>query len=382
VAYNPIEYKGKIYESLKHLADAFSVHPKAFYSRLYKGLTLEEAILYEDTKNSIIFEGTKYANLKVLTQTLGISYQAICKRIQEGMPLEDAVTKIVKKREVTVNNREFKNIYEVSNFYGIDYSLLDSRLSRGMKLQEAVEDMLLKEKITLDGVEYNSLTTLCNAYLIGNVIVSARLKYGWSLKDALTRPVKVVSSKVTYSFRGKVYNSQRAMTENYGIQISLVRTFATIHNLSIVTALDILVTFLSHYKGERPKLISKIPVIIYNGKWYDTFKNLYIDICTDSMEVKAIMKTYKIKTSFDALVKMSSLTIEKYTDNQTNSIITHRDIREKYKMHVENAIIRGLVRKEVFKRYPNLRFYPTEYCATPRADFEVFIETHGKIKNR
>jgi len=90
---NKVIVEGKEYKSKAKAAEAYDITLPILLSRMYKGLTIEQALGIEayDTAYSITYEDQKYRNLEHLAITKDISVKALRSRLSSGRTLEQAL---------------------------------------------------------------------------------------------------------------------------------------------------------------------------------------------------------------------------------------------------------------------------------------------------
>ncbi|PGF05325.1 hypothetical protein [Bacillus toyonensis] len=318
----------------------------------------------------VMYKNEPYKSIRTLSESVGIPSTTITSRLARGMTVEQAVE--LGSGVLEVFGNEFRTVKELTDFYGINYAIFLANLSKDSNCENVVNYMLSKEPIEFEGKEYPTISDLCNEYGISSSIVAQRIHYGWSLKDSITKPLQNPKRVNSYSFRGVDYPSIRDMSQTYGVQDMLVFHHASLLNITPVQSFELIVRFLERYSGARPKLLSTIPSVIYNGMWYSRFIDFYKDIGTDSTIVVRFMTKYKIDNHFIALQKMQEHTIVRWFDSQTGEQTSLLTLKNKYKTNQIEKLGYG-IKKEV-KVYPNLSFNPTGYCALPLSDFKTMTK--------
>lgn len=235
---------------------------------------------------------------------------------------------------VTVFDKEYKNMVDLAESFDIDYTKLCTRLRDGRSLEIAVESLLDEKAIVFNGKTYQSTMELCLEYKIPLQILNNRLNLEWSLEKALTTPIRNRDTNEKYEYRGNVYTSKRKLAEAEGFYLSYIITVQKRTGLAFIEALDMVVQFTKQYKGDRPELISNLPYVIYNGKWFNTLRSFCEEVGANSAHLTKFMSRHKVVTHFKALEMM----------------------------------------REKPKKYPDCTFKITGYCATPNLDFDNYLK--------
>ncbi|MEK5071695.1 hypothetical protein [Sporosarcina sp. FSL K6-1508] len=214
---------------------------------------------------NVLAFGKSYTSLRHLAESYNIEPSVLYGRIKTGDTPEEAVNMGYSKYSLTVFGKTHKNVILLSEYYGIDYNILVKRISTGHNPEIVVTELLNNETVEFEGKLYNNLIELSNHYGVQITSVIKRMHQGWSLEKSILKAVAPRTSQHSYTYKGVTYSTQRELTDANGLSIDIVRTLSKKIEVDFIKALDILVTFLSKYKGVRPPKISKIPFIIYNG---------------------------------------------------------------------------------------------------------------------
>ena len=208
-----IEYKGKEYKSLRHLAEARGLDYNAvIYALYYKKFSVDDAIDYlEQGLRGIrgevyktLTDMCKAYNLKVgnykLLRELGLSKETILK-----------VGGLRYKGECL---GYFTKYYK----YGYTDEDIKKAVRMGYDLYE-VKQLPKVIKTDHNGVEYPTMTAMAEAYGKNVTSVASRLKSGWTVEDALTKDIAKKSTEEVKDHLGNVYTSKTEMAEAYGMAL-------------------------------------------------------------------------------------------------------------------------------------------------------------------
>ena len=222
------DHLGNKFNSYTEMCKYYGVRETAFFSRLNKGLTIKDALEFEDSHICYDHLGNKFKNKKEMCEHYGISYVSLHRRISSGMSLGEALEKrcIVKGCCDHLGNR-FSSKNEMCKHYGIKLSTLKYRLNSGMSLKDA----LTTEVDTFYSVgccdhlgnKFQSQTKMCEHYGIERRTFEYRIKNGWSLKDALCTNVANEYYNGCCDHLGNKFKSREEMCDYYGIKKSTFR---------------------------------------------------------------------------------------------------------------------------------------------------------------
>jgi hypothetical protein len=160
---------GKTYNNgLVDIAKEYEISVRSLYSRVYKGMSVEEAIKADySMKNAIEFEGRLYKSKKKLAEAYDIEYTKFMKRL-ETHNIHDAIYNVnqIEERKVVYNKIEYNNLVELCN--ELDISIY--AVKNSLKGKERTEDSIIKavnkalvnkekskQKIKIFDKEYDSI---------------------------------------------------------------------------------------------------------------------------------------------------------------------------------------------------------------------------------
>lgn len=322
------------------------------------------------------YAGEVYSSYRKLGSAVGVDGALIRYRVNTGMTLEDAVNEGKSVHKVTVHGLTFKNKRELAQHYGIDYTKLGIKTVSAEDLKQYVEDELNRELVTYNGGVYGTLDELCIEKGICGAIVTQRMRAGWSLTKALNTRVQSVRNKVSYNYKGVKYKSQRTLAESIGVTTTMVTRLKTRLGIGSVEAVRLVDGFLENYGGNRPHRVANIPFAIYNGRWYGNIKELLESVGTTRESVSGYMRVRGIKEHTDALSLMREETHARWVEVSTGEVLGRVALQEKYKLNVETLAEKGIAEVRELRVYPNCTYKETEYCATPEADFKIYIREY------
>lgn len=369
-----LEYDGITYKSVRELAEKYGIVPATLQSRIAKGMPLKEALTKKiPTKNMVVRDVT-YQTAKELGDLNGLDSRTIRQRQKQGYTLEEALDGGSSLYKVKAFGKEHKTLRDLSTYYGIPYTVVVRKLTNEKDLETIITQIMNTEPLTFDGVEYRRFVDICLDYKIEPLLASGRIRSGWSLSDAILKPIKGVKTENTYTYRGKTYTRQRELVESQGLVLQPVLRLSRRTGLDILEALDLLVTFLERYKGNRPTSISRVPYMIYNGEWVDTYQEVCEKVNVDRRQVRHCMDKYNISDKLEALVKLPTIYKTVWVDTQTGKATDTKSLVAKYNRALETLEKRGIARKESHKVYPDCTINLEGYCATPFEDFEKYLK--------
>lgn len=138
-----VEYKGKVYKSLRNLAENLNVPYSYMRNHLSKGRTIDEIIKMYVPRDISDHLGNKFDSVSSMIEYWGISRNAYLGRRAKGLPLEEILTKPVKSLKRLKEYKDFEgNVFstkaEMAEHWGVNYSTLRNRLRLGWSLEEAL----------------------------------------------------------------------------------------------------------------------------------------------------------------------------------------------------------------------------------------------------
>lgn len=366
---------GKFYRSIQDLAKINGINPATLYSRIWQGKTLEDAVGMGVTAYEVTVYGVRYQSMQEVSEEYGVDAPTLYYRVSAGNTLEEAIEMGKSVYGVEVYGVQHRSLAAVATYYGVDYVQLDRRRwDSGKTAEQVVTEMLATEPLTYEGKEYRSLVSLSTEYGADSATVSARLKRGWTMTAALLKPV-AIRTQNTHTYRGVNYPTQREMVEAHGYTRGYVSNVRQRLGIDYIEALDLLVTFFENYQGDRPKQVTKVPAVIYNGEWVATIRDLCELTGVTRLEMKAYMNNNKLTSHFDALDGMAAAMKPRWYDLTTGEYTAQTKLVADYKTSIATLESKGMVRRDLVPRFPNCTYNPTGYCATPEKDFNAYIET-------
>ncbi|MEO2202525.1 hypothetical protein ABGV42_02060 [Paenibacillus pabuli] len=415
------KYNGKDYKSIADFCRKHEINESTFRGRLALKWTFDQALNDAVTKKGVTFEGRKYSSIESLAEEKGIVYSSLRKRLNKGMTLEEALSKPFKKRHnarqveiagkvydsisslarekgidkdkliAMVNTREnietavhdaetltrevelwgtsYKSLSDLATKYSVDPSTLAFHFRKeDTSLEDALMECLNKG-ITYKGVKYESFTSLCADYghMSGNVY--ARLVEGWALDESLTREI-LNNHKNKFMYKGNAFPSRWSLLRYYGISRSIVDHISKSDNIPWDVAFDLVVTFLDECKGERPIIVTKLPLVIYNGIWFKSISDFlkHIGLTASVFTHESI----RLGTSdiFDVVDSLKSKTINKY--NYKGEILTYTELKKILGSSITNYVRRGQVELISTAKHVKCSYNPTGYCLDCRSAYTKY----------
>jgi hypothetical protein len=336
-------YKGVEYPSINSLSEECNLSEAAIRQRLHRGWSVEDAVergsITTPRAKEVTYLGDVYQSFKALSDSLGFDYNAFMSQVRRRVTLEEAVDAYLAEsrlRDLTVWGKTFKSITDTADAYGVSASSLYYHLDKkGMTPEEALVQ-LLKSGVTFRGKKYNSLIDLCSEYKILNSNLFSRLKVGWTLAEALTTPLdisKMRRNTPSIYYRGSSFNTKAALLRHYGIAVSLVKDFMLYNKIPLsdwLFAFDIIASFLDTCNGNRPNIVSKIPLLVYNGQWLYTAAQFCEACSIPHSHYRGSVTINRGATPFRLMELLKTKTDEKYLIN--GQYYGHLEVRKVFKM--------------------------------------------------
>lgn len=139
-------------------------------------------------------------------------------------------------------------------------------------------------------------------------------------------------------------------------------------------AINLMSSFIRQYQGNVPSVIRAIPVIIYNGKWINSYEKFIEEVGLKPKEVKKFMQVNNIHDELQAVQQMSSQLQDVCYDLRTGKTGDIGIFVLKYRTPIPELIAKGMVVMKSVKMYPST-YKPTGYCARPLLDFRHYLAT-------
>ena len=259
---HPVEYEGKSYPSIAALAREHHILYTTLYNRLKEGMTLEEALrrgnLQDRRGHPVEYGGKVYPTIRALADEQHVPYSMLARRIKEGMSPEAAL----QSRSIEYEGKVYPSIAALAREHHMLSTTLYNRLREGMTLEEAMKRDKHRQPIPIEcgGKIYPSIDALARERHIPGNTLRHRLKMGLSADAALNYVRDYTGKKVEYG--GKTYSSMKALANEQGVRaVALYRR--TANGMSIEEALQ----DIRHH-------ISKGHATEYGGKTYPSIKAL------------------------------------------------------------------------------------------------------------
>lgn len=195
------DHTGKTYSSIDEMTAAYGISRRTYNSRLARGMTKEQALVFKGTRHVCDHLGNEYSTMNEMCRAYNIEHNTLWYRLQCGWSIKKALTTPVKKIE-NKGSKEGRtdhkgNVYsskrEMCKAYGISLAGYNSRLDAGLSKEEALTKPNRNgpEAVTDHlGNEYRSIRKMCSVYGIRSQVYRNRIKYGWGKEKALTTPVR------------------------------------------------------------------------------------------------------------------------------------------------------------------------------------------------
>lgn len=208
-----IEYKGKIYKSLRRLAEVRGLDYNVVINALYyKKLSVDDAIDYLEQGLRGI-RGEVYKTLTDMCNSYNLKVGNY-KLLRELGLSKETILKVGGLRYKGECLGYFTKYYK----YGYTDEDIKKAVRMGCDLYE-VKQLPKVIKTDHNGVEYPTMTAMAEAYGKNVTSVVSRLKSGWTVEDALTKDIAKKSTEEVKDHLGNVYTSKTEMAEAYGIAL-------------------------------------------------------------------------------------------------------------------------------------------------------------------
>lgn len=254
---------------------------------------------------AVTYNGKEYPTIRALERALGFPKDLIYSRVYRGMTIEEAVKAGIPNWRVTVFGKEYKNMTELAKAHGLKVrDIWETKKRYKIPLEEIILKLKARRKIEFRGQTFESLVTLCAHYNIPSQAVSSRLNKGLTLEEAITKPFREKRLIKPISYRGIDYPSTIDFVTAHGFDIEFFKSTRRRVKLTEVETMDLLLEFFSKYgKRNRPKVIHCIPYAIHDGVWYNTYDSFVTSIGLETIKLNNFIKYHKKKTGTRLTIK-------------------------------------------------------------------------------
>lgn len=325
------------------------------------------------TADKIVYLKKEYENIGQLARAYDVIPSQLKTYMEKYKNINKAMEKTIESsgsRKIVLYGRTFENLIDVANFYGVGYSKLSSWTSKKkVSIEEALEKTL-NTGIVYKEKEYTSLHFLALEYDKHASTVYGRLQRGWSLEKALEEPVKANKCAEIY-YKGQTFLSRSDLLRHYGISQNFVQSTVEAYGFDWEQTFEYIVSFLETCKGERPKIVTMIPYVIYNDSWFNT-----IDEFCQYLNVRRTRYNY----SFKKAEKKDVLEIVKLLREQSKmkymyegKVHSYTDIHKLFEGKLETAVKKGEVERVKVFTNPDIKEL-TGYFKNAQYEFKDYME--------
>lgn len=196
----PRHYKPKLYEycgfqgSINEIIEHFNLNVTygGVKSRLRKGIPIEEAFNNKDIslKDKKIKINSEIKTVEEWCKILDVEIMNVYSRMQKGLSVKESLLwdkgkRLPGKNVITYKNKKYNSYSELEREYNLKSGLLSARLKRGLSLEEAIsKEVRERNKIyILDGKEYEGIKDLAKVLNMKDYNVSRLLRKGYKPED-------------------------------------------------------------------------------------------------------------------------------------------------------------------------------------------------------
>lgn len=256
-------YNGKTYPSFAAMAKAEGVVlPKVVRSRLKLGWELDDALktpkVYRGDRHVFTVDGKTYKSMAALARAFNLSAKNVMWRVRRGLSDHEVAygrqrkkkSRVVKGNEIVVAGKSFPSESAAAKHFGISITTFSKRLRKGYTPEQAAE---LKDapkspkgpfgpgagsRVLVRRKSFKSLWAAANYFDVSYHRARYRIQeYGATVEQALG--LEPFSTASTIEFNGKMYESQTALAEAYGLDGELVAKRIRILGWTLEEALEI-----------------------------------------------------------------------------------------------------------------------------------------------
>ncbi len=283
------DYKGEHYTSVKKMCEAYGVNQGTYYSRLNKGMTMEQALSVNPVRHQgrptvevTDHKGQTFPSVKAMCDAYGVNYCTYRQRLGNGASLEEALTTPRGRKGSTMDHlgNTYETVKDMCDAYGVSLSTYRARVRQGLSLEEALtkapaEDEILNDSLTpvLSGPckdhlgnEYSDPGEMAKAYGLTKDQYLSRARFGWDVKSILTTPLRSSGRRKGLSYNGKEYTSRKALCADLGLNYNsfIIRLTSGMSLEEAVTAC----------LNQEPANNRKVAVKDHKGVQYDSISKM------------------------------------------------------------------------------------------------------------
>ena len=274
------KYKGKTYNTLAELVSEEGVVPYSVVNtRLRLGWKLHDALKTpKENRINRVFnvDGKTYENLSMLAKAYKLPYTTVMSRARSKYSDREIVygrprkkrknTGDVARHPIVIAGKSYPSKTAAARHFGIQTSTFNYRLSAGFspeqaaglvqKTQRAGEKRGPKGTVIVKGQVFPSMSKAASHFGVSESRTHYRMRKGATPEQALG--LERYSTAFSIEFRGKMYESQKALAEAHGLDGDLVGKRMRILGWTLEEALEVV---------DRP--ISALSKGQYNQKFFE-----------------------------------------------------------------------------------------------------------------
>lgn len=218
-----IDHLGNEYSSLELMCAKYGIEPKLFMSRIKSKWSVERA-LTEIPRNK---KRKRWASIKEQANKNGISSGALYSRLARGMSVEEATSKPLQHKtnsEYSYNGKCYNSLTELCREYNVSYDVVCYRVNTGWDLESAIETpvktyMKIKDHT---GREFDTKVEMCKHWGISVVTYNSRIRSRWTKEAALTTPLQIEKIHLEIIIFGERYNDIPSISNRFGLNIQTI----------------------------------------------------------------------------------------------------------------------------------------------------------------
>lgn len=239
----------------------------------------------------------------------------------------------------------YRNVEHVADTLRLPLTAFEARCRLTNDVEESALHYL-KTIIHCAGEQYIHYCEIASEYGISPDTLYYRIRNGWALEVAARTPISIRINPAQYIvYDQQEYTSKAVLCSAYGITTTLV--YSTMNSYKLegwIETFDLIIQFLKSCPGNRPKLVTKIPYIIYNNVWCDTAK---------------------------AFCNECGITYASYCAGRS-TVPAHTPPLVIMRKMYNSPTLR--------KKYPTFRFDPHEPCQNVLSDFREYIQFNKNLE--
>lgn len=245
----------------------------------------------------LYYKGDRYNNMRDLASYLGLTLNQVKWILTDkyrGELYEKDVTEFIENHFIgrvcyLAFGKGFNTFEEMSSHLNLPANVLHSifyKLKDNQIFEEEVMKRYSNEPIVFEEVEYETLADFCRKKLIDYSLFFRRLREGMSFEEALYKKSVPKKGKEVV-FREKPFMNMRELFNYYGFSRTMEGSLMkALPECDVLESFDMYLNFIEENGlKSSSELLTALPMVYYEGKYYMQALKFYEDIGINSRNV-------------------------------------------------------------------------------------------------